>query len=85
MAVIYWHYSLGLLRRYTSSLPKISGSKLEASGTLGEEPVELIGRETRLCPRADLIVVVKDLYPSCKSDANSLVVQPHGVVVTILT
>jgi hypothetical protein len=39
---------LGLLRRYTSILSKISGSKLEATLTLGEEPLEPIGQETRL-------------------------------------
>jgi len=61
VAIKYWHYRLGLLRRYASVLPKISGSKMEASWTLGEELLEPIGQETRLCPRAGLDVVVKDL------------------------
>jgi len=33
MEIKYWHYRLGLLRRYISILPKIYGSKCEASWT----------------------------------------------------
>jgi hypothetical protein len=60
---------------------------MEASGysLLGEEPLEPIGQETRLCPRAGLDVLVRVISPpSCKSDANSLVIQPRCLV-TILT
>lgn len=70
--------------RCTSSLPKTSRDTLEASGysLLGEEPLEPIGQETRLCPTGSLDVVVRDVFliPAANWMLNSLVIQPCGLV-----